>query len=134
MMEATCQEQATRSIRLDGIVELVTEIDEYGNLPVNWDTYGGQPACEKARLFARELIFDLYQLRDIPLPAVAPISTGVMLTWKSEGRDTYIEVDDESALFRHEGRMLKRTYGEDPTYNVDDAINLLKALHSQGML
>ncbi len=115
---------------------LMEEVYAYRDLGDDWDTYGGKPLCKRAGRFAWALLNMLRLSPEIPLPTVAPISTGVMLTWKREGRDTYIEVDDESVLGWHEDGALKRkgTYGEDPTYNVENAVELLKALHSQGML
>lgn len=132
-MVATCDDRAVLERQL-AIGQLMEEVYAYRGLGDDWDTYGGQPLCERAGRFAWALFNKLRLSPEIPLPTVAPISTGVLLTWKTEGVDTYIEVDDESALFRHVGPMLKRTYGEDPTYNVENAVELLKALHSQGML
>lgn len=125
---------AGQSVRRAAVTALRDEVSGYRKLKVSWDTYAGQPICDAALRFANALLGKLYRLPDIPLPTVAPISTGLKLTWKREGRETYFEADDETTLCRHVGPLLKRTYGEDPTYNVKNAVELLKQLHSQGML
>lgn len=127
-MEATCQRTAIVSRQVT-LSRLMWEVYQYRNLPFDWDTYGGKPMCDQAGQFAWKLLNNLRLLSDVPLPTIAPISTGVMLTWKREGRDTYFEVDDESVVCHADG-----WYGRDPTYDVGDAIELLKDRHSQGML
>lgn len=127
-MVATCDDRAVLERQL-AIGQLMEEVYAYRDLGDDWDTYGGQPLCERAGRFAWALLNKLRLLPEIPLPTVAPISTGVILTWKREGRDTYFEVDDESVVCHADG-----WYGRDPTYDVGDAIELLKDRHSRGML
>lgn len=120
-----------QSVRRAAVTALRDEIRGYRKLKVSWDTYAGQPICDDALSFANALLGRLYELPDIPLPTVAPISKGVMLTWRS---GIYIEVDDESVLYGHPGSRTVGGYGEDTTYNVEDGVKALAEFNDQGML
>jgi hypothetical protein len=72
--------------------EAIASLDELGELPANWDSYGAKRIRHSSILAAIELLFCV--MRDeTPAPAVVPTNRGtVMLEWHTQGVDLEVEV------------------------------------------
>lgn len=108
--------------------ECLRSIEEFRNLPINWDRYGGKPIHPLASRFAINLLEELLLIPEVSSPNVRPISEGVFIEWRSPAARLYFEVDDESVL-----QYLRNAYGEDsredPEFNVEDAVALVRRFH-----
>lgn len=109
--------------------ECASQIDSYRFLPQDWDTYGGLPASDAPLAFAANLVEELRWLPEVFPPYVCPISTGVYLEWRSGEANLYFEVDEDSVLFVMEEGGLVIERGEDTTFDVGQAIELVKMFH-----
>lgn len=80
--------------RTESLDSLIATVKTYADLPDNWDSYDGLPACEKAITFTVGLLEQLRTRDAIPLPRVLPISSGVYVDFSD---DYYVEVDEDGA-------------------------------------
>lgn len=120
---------------------LIEKIKSFQDLPYNWDTYGGKPACSESVDFCIRLLKEL-QRKKYPLPFAVPISRGVFLNW---GRDFYFEVDDDGLLvsdkthsgssFGYEDSTIFDGSVEHQMRRLDEAISFLeRCVFKQGVL
>lgn len=107
----------------------LSQIATYGSLPPDWDTYGGLPASDVSLEFARNLLNELRWLPELLAPYVCPISTGVYLEWRFGDTRLYFEVEDDSVLFVMEEGDLVLEDGEDATFDVPPAVELVQRFH-----
>lgn len=74
----------------------------------------------------------LNQVRGIPevsAPDVRPISTGVYVEWHSAQSTLYFEVDEDSVLFVMQQGDVTIECGEDPCFQVSQAIDHVRRFH-----
>ncbi len=107
----------------------ISAIYGYRDLEENWDTYGGLLASEQAIQFSVRLLKKLQMQPEISQPRVSPISTGVYIEWRAGDRLLYFEVDEDTVLFVREEGGSHREDGEDPSFDVARAIEVVKRLH-----
>jgi hypothetical protein len=107
----------------------ISRIQDYCNLPEDWDTYGGLPASPEAARFSIDLLNTLRAKPEISAPDVQPISTGVYLEWHSGETTLYFEVDEDSVLFVVRKGDDVVVCGEDPDFQVGRAIELVRRFH-----
>ncbi len=110
----------------------ILEIHGYRDLEENWDTYGGRGASEQPVRFSVRLLEELRLQPEISPPSVSPISTGVYIEWRAGDRLLYFEVDEDSLLFVMEEGERHREDGEDPSFDVARALEIVKRLHGVG--
>jgi len=114
--------------------ESISAICSYRDLTENWDTYGGVRASEKSIEFSVRLLENLQVQPEMSPPHVSPISTGVYIEWRVGDHLLYFEVDEDSVLFAwEEGGSLQQD-GEDPSFDVTRALEIVKRLHGVGDL
>lgn len=118
--------------RQQQFLDRIATIEGYASLPANWDTYGGLPACEKVVTFAVGLLRELMRASGVPPPRVAPISTGVYMTWEGPTTRAYIEADVGAVLFVAEGHGRRVAEYEDHAYNVSRAAITIKRMGLDG--
>lgn len=108
--------------------ECISSVENYRNLPTNWDRYGGNPAHQSVVEFAVNLLAHVSLSPEIPAPLVRPISGGVFVEWRFAKSRLYFEIDDESVL-----RYLQDGYGEetleDSSFNIDKAAETIVRFH-----
>jgi len=107
----------------------ISRIYGYRDLEKDWDTYGGRGASEQAVRFSVSLLEELRAWPEISPPRVSPISTGVYIEWRAGDRRLYFEVDEDSVLFVVQEGGRDRKDGEDPSFDVAQAVKLVKTLH-----
>lgn len=107
----------------------ISAIYGYRDLEENWDTYGGFGASERPIQFSVRLLEKLQMQPEISPPRVSPISTGVYIEWRAGDRLLYFEVDEDSLLFVREEGGRHREDGEDPSFDVARALQIVKRLH-----
>jgi hypothetical protein len=109
--------------------ELIAKVREYRWLAVDWDTYGGKPASERAVDFAASLLTCLHSDPEISAPFVSPISNGVYLEWKLGHMHLYFEVDQTSVLIvARDGEQIVHS-AEDANFDIESALESIKKFH-----
>jgi len=67
----------------DWLLERIDAVRRLGNLPENWDSYGGRPVRPEAQRVAYEVIRELAKLVGVDKPLVGATSEGnVSLEWQ----------------------------------------------------
>ena len=76
--------------------ESIIRVCELGELPENWDSYGGRVIDVSLALAAIQLILDTFGPA-VPAPAVVPTNRGgVQLEWHRHGCDLEIRIESPS--------------------------------------
>ncbi len=107
----------------------ISQIQDYCKLSEDWDTYGGQPASPQAAGFAMDLLNQVRGIPEVSAPDVRPISTGVYVEWHSAQSTLYFEVDEDSVLFVMQQGDVTIECGEDPCFQVSQAIDHVRRFH-----
>lgn len=104
-------------------LDVIEEIKRFGSLPVDWDTYGGNPAPDRVVRRARGLLERLQVIPDVPAPLARPITDGVFLEWRVGGRYLYFEFDRDSVLTcTREDLAGNEHFEETDSFAIDDAV------------
>ena len=100
---------------------MISDVHEYRDLPLDWDTFGGVPATCQATRFAVELLESLQAEPTIPSPLVRPISGGVFLKWDFGDFSVYFEVESDRVVCVVSGQEWLRMGYEDESFDVSKA-------------
>jgi hypothetical protein len=80
------------------VFETAKKLERLGQLPQNWDSYGGFRLSDGAKLMTLDALGWLRK-QDLPVPAVVLGSAGtVHLEWRSHGKKLEIGFDDENTI------------------------------------
>ncbi len=109
--------------------QAILEIEKYRHLPRNWDTYRGLPASDRAARFSLDLLRQLKAEIEVAPPRMRPISSGVFIEWRTGMASLYFEIDEMSVLSCHERGDAVLTSGEDATFDVRRAKELVEVFH-----
>jgi hypothetical protein len=116
-----------------GISAAIHQLDEFRDLPPDWNSYGAEPIPEDAIEVARDLLGAValrYSDRpDLATPyVVGPIPYGgVQIEWRRPGREIEIEVGprDYLAYLKIEGYGADRAFSEDEGVSLEDVMELI---------